>query len=230
MEFSASQSDESTTLLSTGAVDIAVTEWPFTFEILNQSQMRDLQLRLKRLIDIVGSISGIVLAAPLMLIISVIVKLTSPGPVLFRQERLGFLAKPFAFLKFRSMHVGCDPSLHQEYVCKLIKGENDAINKGTADQPLFKITDDPRITKFGKFLRKSSLDELPQFFNVLKGDMSLVGPRPPIAYECDVYKRWHCRRVLEVKPGITGLWQVSGRNDIEYDKRVQSERGQNGEN
>ena len=220
MEFSLPQSDESTTLLGTGAVDILVTEWPFTFEILNQSQMRELQLKIKRLIDIVGSIIGIVLAAPLMLIISVIVKLTSSGPVLFRQERLGFLGKPFIFLKFRSMKVDCDPSLHKEYVSKLIKGENDEINKGTADQPLFKITDDPRITKFGKFLRKSSLDELPQFFNVLKGDMSLVGPRPPIAYECDVYKSWHCRRVLEVKPGITGLWQVSGRSTITFDQMV----------
>jgi lipopolysaccharide/colanic/teichoic acid biosynthesis glycosyltransferase len=220
MEFSLPQSDESTAVVGTGAADIAVTEWPFTFEILNQSQLRDLQLKLKRLIDIVGSIVGIVLTAPLMLIISVIVKLSSCGPVLFRQERLGFLGKPFIFLKFRSMKVDCDPSLHQEYVRKLINGENDEINKGTADQPLFKITDDPRITKFGKFLRKSSLDELPQFFNVLKGDMSLVGPRPPIAYECDVYKRWHCRRVLEVKPGITGLWQVRGRSTTTFEEMV----------
>jgi exopolysaccharide biosynthesis polyprenyl glycosylphosphotransferase len=220
MKFSLPTSDELTTLLSTGAGDIAVTEWPFTFEILNRSQMRSLQLKLKRLIDIVGSITGIVLTVPLMLIISVIVKLTSSGPVLFRQERLGFLGKPFTFNKFRSMKVDSDDFIHKDYVTKLINGEHDSINKGTADQPLYKITDDPRITLFGKFLRKSSLDELPQLFNVLKGDMSLVGPRPPIAYECDVYKRWHCRRVLEVKPGITGLWQVSGRSTTTFDEMV----------
>ena len=220
MEFSPPQLDESTTLLSTGAVDIAVTAWPFTFEILNQSQMRDLQLKIKRLIDIVGSTVGIVLGAPLMLVIYVLIKLTSPGPVLFRQERLGFLGKPFTFLKFRSMKVHSDESIHRDYVTKLIAGNNDAINRGTADQPLYKITDDPRITPFGNFLRKTSLDELPQFFNVLKGDMSLVGPRPPIAYECDVYKQWHCRRVLEVKPGITGLWQVSGRSSTTFDQMV----------
>jgi lipopolysaccharide/colanic/teichoic acid biosynthesis glycosyltransferase len=220
MEFSLPQSDETATLLSTGAADLAVTEWPFAFEILNQSQMRDLQLKLKRLLDIVGSLIGIVLSAPLMLIISVLIELTSPGPILFRQERLGFLGKPFTFLKFRSMKVDCDESVHQEYVTCLIKGEKEAINKGTDDKPLFKITDDPRITLFGKFLRKSSLDELPQFFNVLKGDMSLVGPRPPIPYECDVYERWHCRRVLEVKPGITGLWQVSGRSSVTFEEMV----------
>jgi exopolysaccharide biosynthesis polyprenyl glycosylphosphotransferase len=207
-------------LLSTGAVDVAVTAWPFAFEVLNHSQMRDLQLKLKRFMDIAGSIAGIVFFAPLMAMISVIVKFTSSGPVLFRQERLGFLGKPFTFRKFRSMRVDSDDSIHKDYVTKLINGDNDTINKGTTDQPLYKITDDPRITPFGKFLRKSSLDELPQFFNVLKGDMSLVGPRPPIPYECDVYKQWHCRRVLEVKPGITGLWQVSGRSTTTFDEMV----------
>jgi len=220
MEFSLPASDELSTLLSTEAVDIAVMEWPFAFEILNQSQMRDLQLRLKRFMDIVGAIAGIVLCAPVMLIISLIVKLTSPGPVLFRQERLGFLGKRFTFLKFRSMKVDCDHSLHREYVCKLINGQNDEINKGTADRPVFKITDDPRVTTVGKFLRRISLDELPQLFNVLRGDMSLVGPRPHTDYECNQYKPWHCRRVLEVKPGITGLWQVSGRSSTTFDDAV----------
>jgi len=220
MEFSLPQTNESATLLSTGAVDLAIVDWPFTCEILNQSQMRDLQLKLKRLIDVIGSLIGIVLAAPLMLIISVLIKLTSPGPVLFRHERLGFLGKPFTFLKFRSMKVDCDESIHKDYVTKLINGACDTVNKGTEEEPLYKIDDDPRVTLIGKFLRKSSLDELPQFFNVLKGDMSLVGPRPPIPYECDVYKRWHCRRVLEVKPGITGLWQVSGRSSTTFDDMV----------
>ena len=155
-----------------------------------------------------------------MLIIAVLIKLTSRGPVLFQQERLGFLGKPFVFKKFRSMEVGCDQSFHKDYVTKLINGQCDVINKGTIDQPLYKITDDPRVTSIGKFLRKTSLDELPQFFNVLKGDMSLVGPRPPIPYECDIYKRWQCRRVLEVKPGITGLWQVKGRSSTTFDEMV----------
>ncbi len=201
-------------------LDVAAMTWPFSVEILNQEQVRKLELRVKRAIDIVGSVAGIILSAPLMLVIAPLIKLTSAGPVLFRQERLGFLGKPFTFLKFRSMETDSDPSLHQDYVSNLIKGENDSINKGTAEQPLYKITDDPRITPIGNFLRKSSLDEIPQFFNVLKGDMSLVGPRPPIPYECDEYKGWHCRRVLEVKPGITGLWQVSGRSSTTFDEMV----------
>jgi lipopolysaccharide/colanic/teichoic acid biosynthesis glycosyltransferase len=220
VEFSLPEADQSVNLLGARAVDLAVTKWPFSFEILNQTQMRDLQLKIKRFIDVIGSLAGIILAAPLILIIAAFVKITSPGPVLFRQERFGYLGKPFTFLKFRSMKVDCDASLHKEYVKKLIKGECDTINKGTEEEPLYKITDDPRVTPIGKFLRKTSLDELPQFFNVLKGDMSLVGPRPPIAYECDIYKGWHCRRVLEVKPGITGLWQVSGRSSTTFDEMV----------
>ena len=220
LDFSLSQADETLSLSSTTAVELAVIEWPFTFEILNQAQLQDFQFEIKRIIDIIGSIIGIVLCAPLMLVIAAGIKLTSPGPVLFRQERLGFLGKSFTFLKFRSMRVDSDPSIHQEYVNKLIKGQTEQINRGTSEKPLYKLTEDPRITPFGKFLRKTSLDELPQFFIVLKGDMSLVGPRPPIPYECDVYKRWHCRRVLEVKPGITGLWQVSGRSSTTFEEMV----------
>jgi lipopolysaccharide/colanic/teichoic acid biosynthesis glycosyltransferase/GGDEF domain-containing protein len=220
VEFTGAESLPSRTSVATGSVDLAVAEWPLSIEILSQELARELDLKVKRFIDIVGSLVGIILCAPLMLIIALLIKLTSRGPVLFRQERLGFLGKPFTFLKFRSMKAASDQSLHKDYVTKLINGDNDAINKGTADQPLYKITEDPRITPFGKFLRKSSLDELPQFFNVLKGNMSLVGPRPPIPYECDVYKRWHCRRVLEVKPGITGLWQVSGRSSTTFDEMV----------
>ena len=203
-----------------GTLDVTAMEWPFFLEIVNEEQARKLQLKVKRVIDVVGSLIGIILSAPLMLVIAVLIKLTSPGPVLFRQERLGLLGKPFTFLKFRSMKADCDPSLHKNYVTRLIDGENDAINLGTPDQPLYKMTDDPRITPFGGFLRKSSIDELPQFLNVLKGNMSLVGPRPPIPYECDEYKSWHCRRILEVKPGITGLWQVSGRSSTTFDEMV----------
>lgn len=202
------------------AASVAMAPWPFNFEILHSIRDRGFQLKVKRIMDIIGSLAGIVLFAPVMGIVAVLVKLTSPGPVLFRQERLGLFGQPFTFMKFRSMRVDCDSSIHKEYVTKLITGKTDEINRGTDDMPVFKITDDPRVTPVGTFLRKSSLDELAQFFNVLKGDMSLVGPRPPIPYECSAYKPWHCRRVLEAKPGITGLWQVSGRSTTTFDEMV----------
>jgi len=110
--------------------------------------------------------------------------------------------------------------IHRDYVSKLIKGEKDRVNEGTNDNPFYKLKDDPRITPLGQFLRKTSLDELPQFFNVLKGEMSLVGPRPPIPYEVNKYQNWHFRRIIEVKPGITGLWQVSGRSRTTFDDMV----------
>jgi exopolysaccharide biosynthesis polyprenyl glycosylphosphotransferase len=167
----------------------------------------------KRVIDIGGSLAAIVLLSPLFLAIAAAIKLTSPGPVLFRQKRLGLLGKEFDMLKFRSMYKDNNPRIHQEYVEKLIE------NKQEADG-VFKIQKDPRVTPFGHFLRKSSLDELPQFLNVLKGEMSLVGPRPPIPYEMEKYRSWHKRRVLEVKPGITGLWQVCGRSRTTFDEMV----------
>ena len=207
-------------MITNRTICVAAAQWPFSLEILSQIRGKDLQLGVKRVVDIIGSLTGILLFSPLMLLIAVLIKVTSPGPVLFRQERLGHLGKPFIFLKFRSMKVACDASIHRDYVTRLIKGENSEINEGTADQPVYKITEDHRVTSIGRFLRKSSLDELPQFFNVLKGDMSLVGPRPPIPYECDQYRRWHCNRVLEVKPGITGLWQVSGRSSTTFDEMV----------
>jgi lipopolysaccharide/colanic/teichoic acid biosynthesis glycosyltransferase len=155
-----------------------------------------------------------------MIMIAVAIKLTSKGPVLFKQERYGHLGKPFIFLKFRTMHINSDSSIHENYVKKLINGQNGEINKGTEDKPVYKMSDDPRVTKIGGFLRASSLDELPQFINVFKGDMSLIGPRPPIQYEVNEYKGWQYRRILEAKPGITGLWQVSGRNSTTFDEMV----------
>lgn len=203
-----------------GAVDVALLTWPISIELLTYEQARGLQLKLKRAMDVLGSLFGIALFGPLMLFIALLIKITSSGPILFRQERLGFLGKPFTFLKFRSMKANCDQSLHRQYVTELINGHNDAINNGTPAQPVYKINGDPRVTWIGRFLRKTSLDELPQFFNVLRGDMSLVGPRPPIPYECHNYQRWHCRRVLEVKPGITGLWQISGRSRTTFNEMV----------
>jgi lipopolysaccharide/colanic/teichoic acid biosynthesis glycosyltransferase len=174
----------------------------------------------KRTLDIGTALLGIIIAFPLMLIIAVVIKVTSPGPVLFRQERIGFLGRTFTFLKFRTMSVDADQNIHEAYITDLINGQNGKINRGTGAQPLYKMSDDPRVTSVGRILRKTSLDELPQLFNILKGDMSLVGPRPPIPYEVEKYRLWHCGRVFEVKPGLTGLWQVSGRSQTSFDDMV----------
>jgi len=175
---------------------------------------------LKRGVDIVGSIIGILIFMPVMLITALAIKVTSPGPVIFSQIRLGKQGTPFTFYKFRSMYVNMDNQIHREYVQDFIKGNHAKINQGDAEKPLFKIKSDPRITRIGKFIRKTSIDELPQFFNVLKGDMSLVGPRPPLPYEAEKYQAWHLRRILEMKPGITGLWQVEGRSKTEWNDSV----------
>ena len=173
----------------------------------------------KRTIDIIGSFLLLLFLSPLLLIIALGVKLTSKGPVFFRQERVGKNGKTFTFIKFRTMKHNNDNSIHREYVHKLIKGDVDDINHGTDEEPLFKIKNDPRVTEFGSFLRKTSLDEIPQLINVLSGSMSLVGPRPPIPYEVEAYKSWHLKR-LSVKPGVTGLWQVSGRSNTTFDEMV----------
>jgi lipopolysaccharide/colanic/teichoic acid biosynthesis glycosyltransferase len=124
------------------------------------------------------------------------------------------------FLKFRSMYVDNDPTAHREFVTQLIDAGNGNAGPGNKENGTYKITDDPRVTPVGRWLRKMSLDELPQFINVLKGEMSLVGPRPPIPYECEHYDIWHRRRVTEAKPGITGLWQVEGRSALPFDEAV----------
>ncbi len=155
--------------------------------------------------------------SPVFLAVSGLIKLTSKGPVLFRQTRVGHDGRPFTMLKFRTMQANCDPKIHQQYVAQFIQA-------GASGDPgvsrVFKIVDDPRVTRLGHFLRRSSLDELPQFWNVLRGDMSLVGPRPPLPYEVERYKRWHLRRLREAKPGITGLWQVTGRSRTTFDEMV----------
>jgi exopolysaccharide biosynthesis polyprenyl glycosylphosphotransferase len=168
----------------------------------------------KRALDVVASLMAIILFSPLFILISVAVKLTSKGPVLFRQERVGQFGRRFWFLKFRSMKCGSGSHIHQEYIKRFISG---AIKEQGVT---YKITKDPRLTRIGGFLRKSSLDELPQLINVLKGEMSLVGPRPAIPYEIDFYQAWHRTRFLEVKPGITGLWQVTGRSKTTFDDMV----------
>jgi lipopolysaccharide/colanic/teichoic acid biosynthesis glycosyltransferase len=174
---------------------------------------------IKRSMDIVGSLFLLALFSPVFFLIAAAVKLTSRGPVLFRQQRIGEHGTPFTFLKFRSMYSNNDSSKHEEYVRQLIAGQAAKNANGNGDG-IFKLTNDPRITPVGSFLRRTSLDELPQFVNVLRGEMSLVGPRPPVPYEVREYATWHRRRLLEAKPGITGLWQVEGRSRVGFDDMV----------
>lgn len=189
-------------------------------DLLSKKRARKTALFAKRVADVMGSALALVLCSPVLLIIALAVKLTSKGPVLFRQQRVGQHGKLFTFLKFRSMRVENDHTAHKEFVTKLIRDEIEKEQPDEADKPVYKLTNDKRITSVGRFLRRTSLDELPQFFNVLKGEMSLVGPRPPIPYELAVYRTWHRRRVLEVKPGITGPWQVAGRSRVKFDEMV----------
>jgi exopolysaccharide biosynthesis polyprenyl glycosylphosphotransferase len=176
--------------------------------------------RVKRFLDVVGALCAVVLFSPLMLLTAIAVAITSPGPIIFKQKRLGRSGVPFTFYKFRSMRTGNDDSIHRQYVQNLIKGDNAKVNQQTGTDPLYKIKSDPRVTSVGRLIRKTSIDELPQLFNVLKGDMSLVGPRPPLPYEAENYRSWHLRRVLDIKPGITGLWQVEGRSKVSFDEMV----------
>jgi exopolysaccharide biosynthesis polyprenyl glycosylphosphotransferase len=174
---------------------------------------------IKRAIDIIVSLCALVLLFPLLIIVAVVIRLTSKGPILFKQQRVGQYGVRFTFLKFRSMYFQSDAKIHRDYVRQLISGNEDH-QRPESDGGVYKIKDDPRVTPVGRFLRKTSLDELPQFFNVLKGEMSLVGPRPPIPYEVEAYEIWHRRRFLEAKPGITGLWQVEGRSKVKFDEMV----------
>jgi lipopolysaccharide/colanic/teichoic acid biosynthesis glycosyltransferase len=169
---------------------------------------------IKRALDLSVSLAALAVLWPLFLAIAIAIKLTSSGPVLFRQKRIGQFGEEFTFLKFRSMYANNDPTIHKEYIKSLIAKQLDGSQVG------YKMTNDPRITPLGRFLRRSSFDELPQFINVIRGEMSLVGPRPPIRYEFENYSLWHRRRILEAKPGITGIWQVHGRSRTTFDEMV----------
>lgn len=166
----------------------------------------------KRVVDIIGSGFLLLLLSPLCVFVALRIRRDSPGPVLFRQERMGRGGRTFTCYKFRSMKVDADQAIHREYFRSLI---------GTAGRPvapdLYKVPNDPRITRIGAMLRRTSLDELPQLWNVFVGDMSLVGPRPPIAYEVELYEPW-VRERLTVLPGMTGLWQVSGRSKLSVEE------------
>jgi exopolysaccharide biosynthesis polyprenyl glycosylphosphotransferase len=188
-------------------------------EFQKRESARKVPLAIKRAIDLIGSGAALICLSPVFAAVAVAIRLSSKGPVLFKQKRLGQHGKTFTVLKFRSMRTDCDAKIHQQYVEKFIAGQVNG-NAGEAAKPVFKIQKDPRVTPIGRFIRKTSLDELPQFWNVLRGDMSLVGPRPPLAYEFQAYEVWHRRRVLEIKPGITGLWQVEGRSRTRFDDMV----------
>jgi lipopolysaccharide/colanic/teichoic acid biosynthesis glycosyltransferase len=189
-------------------------------DLLDLDLGKKASLLLKRLIDILGSAFALMLLSPLFAILALVIKLTSKGPVFFRQQRLGQFQVPFVFLKFRSMYVTTDADIHKEYVTNFIAGRAKPNSLDGSRERVYKLTNDPRITWIGKFMRRTSLDEIPQFWNVLMGHMSLVGPRPPIGYEIEAYDVWHRRRLLEAKPGITGLWQVHGRSRTTFDDMV----------
>ena len=172
----------------------------------------------KRTLDIFGSFFGLIMLAPLFLVIAILIKIVSPGPVFFKQTRIGYGAKEFNFWKLRTMKVNADTSSHQKYLCELINEEDEDCEKET--KPMTKLDgDNPNIIPFGHFLRSSCLDELPQLINVLLGDMSLVGPRPPIPYEVEEYLIWHKDR-FDGLPGMTGLWQVSGKNRLTFKEMI----------
>jgi len=173
---------------------------------------------LRRCFDLSFSLTLIVLLGPLLIAVALAVRLDSRGPALFQQRRVGYREREFTLFKFRSMRVDADPRGHQEYVTALIKGESNTDREGGSEN-LYKLAVDNRITPVGRWIRRWSLDELPQLFNVVKGDMTLVGPRPAIPYEVSEYPSWYRER-FSVKPGLTGYWQVSGRNERTYEEMV----------
>ncbi|MBP7653139.1 sugar transferase [Candidatus Dependentiae bacterium] len=178
-----------------------------TFLKIIDTPLTGIKFLLKRLMDISLSLILLISLAPFLLIIMLFIKIDSPGPVFFKQKRVGRKGKLFVFYKFRTMCADAEKKL-------------DGLKKfNEADGPIFKIRKDPRVTAFGSFLRKFSIDELPQLYNVLKGEMSLIGPRPPIPSEVEKYEEWHKRR-LSVMPGLTGLWQVRGRSDLSFTEMV----------
>jgi lipopolysaccharide/colanic/teichoic acid biosynthesis glycosyltransferase len=189
-------------------------------DLSEKSSKKRLPIIVKRGIDVLGSALLLLALSPILAAIALAIKLTSKGPVIFEQERLGQLGAKFKCLKFRTMYANNDPKIHREYVRDFIAGQTKAAESNVGEPAVYKLTNDPRVTAIGRFLRKTSLDEFPQFWNVLCGEMSLVGPRPPVSYEFEMYDYWHRRRVLELKPGVTGLWQVNGRSRTCFDDMV----------
>jgi exopolysaccharide biosynthesis polyprenyl glycosylphosphotransferase len=198
--------------------DFAITS-PKLFIPADTTRYFGIQGRFKRAFDLLAASLMLVVVSPVMLVIALAIRKTSPGPVLFAQERLGRDGRPFKFYKFRSMEHNSDDAIHRQFVAMFIGGDEDGCAETNSGEQVFKMKGDPRITPIGGLLRKTSLDELPQLFNILKGEMSLVGPRPPIAYEIENYQPWHRER-LKAVPGLTGLWQVSGRSSVSFEEMV----------
>ena len=171
----------------------------------------------KRSLDLVAALVGLLLASPILLVVAIAVKLESRGPILFRQQRLGLGGRPFIVFKFRTMFTSAEEERHRDHVRDLIRG--DEATPRQAGEVWLPIRSDPRVTRLGAFLRRSHLDEFPQLINIVRGEMSLVGPRPPIPYEVEVYQPWHLRR-LAVVPGLTGLWQATGWGRLSFDEGV----------
>jgi exopolysaccharide biosynthesis polyprenyl glycosylphosphotransferase len=184
---------------------------------LRRSPQRGWGLTAKRVLDVAAVTAGGIVLLPALGLIAAGIKLTSPGPVLYKQERVGRQGRRFTLYKFRSMVVNNDDEAHRNYVKSLMRGK--AAGVDAHGRKVYKMMDDPRVTRFGRFLRRTSLDELPQLWNVFRGEMSLVGPRPCLPYEWDLYEDWQRHR-LDVVPGITGLWQVTGRSQVSFEEMV----------
>lgn len=191
--------------------------------IVQSAQLQTIKIdtkyaRLKRLLDVTCTL----LLAPVVLLVGVIValciKLDSPGPIFFRQKRIGQHGEVFELLKFRSMHLHSDQKAHQETILKYMQGQK--LNEDCTNGMSYKVVHDPRITRVGRFIRRTSLDEIPQFWNIVRGEMSLVGPRPPLPYEVAAYGP-HERLRLSGKPGLTGIWQVYGRSRVSFQRMVE---------
>jgi lipopolysaccharide/colanic/teichoic acid biosynthesis glycosyltransferase len=202
---------------STGEKHLTLQRYANLYE---EPHPKPVALGLKRIIDVAGSALALIVLSPVLLAISILIKLTSRGPLLFRQTRVGRHGKEFTFLKFRSMYLHSDAAPHRDYVTDFIAGKARQMTSANGKATAYKVLNDARVTPLGRLLRKTSLDELPQLINVLRGDLSLVGARPPIPYELACYRTWHLRRIAEVKPGITGLWQVCGRSKTSFDEMV----------
>jgi lipopolysaccharide/colanic/teichoic acid biosynthesis glycosyltransferase len=192
----------------------AVSESRETAEALPRRTWTDITCRI---LDIIIALLTLLILSPLMLIIALAVRLESSGPAVFSQERVGRFQRRFTLHKFRTMAAGASNDRHREFVQELYAGQHP---EATAGNPRFKLAGDPRITRIGRFLRRSSLDELPQLWNVVRGEMSLVGPRPPIYYEVEAYPADHWFTRFDVQPGLTGLWQVSGRCELTLDEMI----------